>query len=256
MLWARRPSLIAIRLASKPRLRVVRSNITGSSTLRATYALKCGSSRWDSHHNESKAFPLSPLALQRWLNPDSLQPEVLPGAEPFWPPGFELSPCSSSDAGECALGCALAFNPHLAPVIPSPTPPPARPVPPAPWPNPSPGFNFSVALSSHMVLQQGPGAAAVFGAVGSNDSAADISVTVTPSTGGGSPYTVPAAVSGGRWKALLRPTAAASGVTFTIVATCTAGCGGAAQAVSLEDVVFVRQRRGWGGAAVPIHTSH
>lgn len=187
--------------------------------------------------------PISFLAAaQRWLNPNTLEPEVLPGAEPFWPPGFELPPCSSSDAGECSLGCALAFNPQLAPIVPSPAPPPARPTPPAPWPNPSPGFNFSVALSSHMVLQQGPGAAAVFGAVGSDDAAAEIEVTVTPS-GGGAPYTVPAAVSGGRWKALLRPTAAAPGVTYTIVATCAAGCGGAAnQSVALEDVVFVRSK--------------
>ena len=65
---------------------------------------------------------------------------------------------------------------------------------------------------------------------------ATISVTVTPSTG--ETYTVPAAVAGGRWKALLRPTPDSQGATtFNITATCAVGCGGASP-VTLLDVVF------------------
>jgi hypothetical protein len=188
-----------------------------------------------------------PVRAQRWLNPVTLHPEILPGAEPAWPPGFELPSCSSSDGGECSLGCQLAFNPQLAPVIPSPTPPPARPAPPAPWPNPGPAtFNFSVVLSSHMVLQQGPGAAAVFGNVGQNGSAASISVTVAPSAGNGEGYTVQATVSEGRWKALLRPTASVPGVTYTVTAACAAGCGSggsANQTVALEVMKLIESFR-------------
>ena len=174
--------------------------------------------------------------MQRWLNPVNLTVEILPGEEPYWPPGFELPSCSASDGpSECTLGCQMAFNPDFDPVIPSPTPPPDAPLPPAPWPNPSPGFNFSVALSSHMVLQQAPGASSVFGIVGSSDDGASISVTVTPSAGQG--YTVPATVTAGRWKATLKPTAA-SGITYTITAMCTSGCGGSGPStVTLEDVV-------------------
>jgi len=97
-----------------------------------------------------------------------------------------------------------------------------------------PGFNFSVTLSSHMVLQQAPAAAAVYGNVGSASAGAQVTVTVTPSAG--TPYSVPAAITGGRWKALLRPTAASTtGVTYTVAAACVAGCTGSA---TLEDVVF------------------
>jgi hypothetical protein len=179
------------------------------------------------------------VPLQRWLNPATLTPEILPGDEPYWPPGFELASCSSSDSGECTIGCELAFNPELSPLVPHPTPPPDTPPPPAPWPNSSPGFNFSAALSSHMVLQQGPGASAVFGNVGSDDPSAQVAVTVTPSSGGGEVYTVSATINAGRWKALLQPTSAVPGVTYTINATCTSGCGDATPtSIVLEDIAF------------------
>lgn len=176
---------------------------------------------------------------QRWVNPTTLKVEVLPAGEPYWPPGFGIGPCDSANTWECQLGCMMAFDPNLAPQLPpDPPPPPALPLPPAPWPNPAPGFNFSEAFSDHVVLQQGPGAASVFGNTGAADDAASVLVTVTPS-GGGQPYSVPASVQGGRWRALLKPTASfdQTGVTYTITAACASGCGGGAP-VALNDVVF------------------
>lgn len=174
----------------------------------------------------------------RWLDPTTLKSTVLPGAEPFWPPGFSIPGCTSCDdvKDECMLGCALAFNPALNPLPPSPSPPPDVPEPPAPWPNMADGFNFSVVLSSGAVLQRAPAAAAVFGPLGSADVTAAVSVTVTPSVGGA--YSVPATIAGGRWKALLRPTAMNASVTYTIVATRSCTGGGCAATISIDDVLF------------------
>ena len=106
--------------------------------------------------------------VARWLDPSTLTPEILPGAWPYWPPGFQLPSCTSCDdiVDECYLGCRMAFDPSLNPLPPSPTPPPAVPLPPAPWPNTASGFNFSTVFSDLMVLQRAPAAAAVFGNVG------------------------------------------------------------------------------------------
>jgi len=176
----------------------------------------------------------------RWLNPANLTPEILPGAEPFFPPGFELPSCTScgSAADECGLGCRLAFNASLHPSPPAPPPPPPVPEPPAPWPNPTPGFNFSALLTDSVVLQAAPSRAAVFGNVGTADASASVAVTVSLADGSGA-YTVPATVSAadGRWKALLRATpdtGAAHNVTATL--SCAGGrCGGA---VTIVDVIF------------------
>ena len=176
----------------------------------------------------------------RWLDPSTLTPMVLPGAEPFFPPGFQLPSCSSCDAvsNECMVGCVMAFNPGFAPGPPvNPPAPPDVPVPPAPWPNADSAFNFSVVFSSSMVLQQAPARAAVYGPTGTSGGGAVVAVTVTPSSG--SPYTVPASVSEGRWKAFLQPTLDTHGATtFTVTATCASGCAGNASSVSLADVVF------------------
>jgi hypothetical protein len=173
----------------------------------------------------------------RWVDPTTLQPAILPGGQPFWPPGYGFSSCGSCDETQCQLGCMMAFDPSFAPLPPNPSPPPALPLPPAPWPNAAPGFNFSEAFSDHAVLQRAPALASVFGNTGSADDAGvAVSVTVTPSTGGGT-YTVPASVAGGRWRALLKPHAdSARAVTFTITATCV-GCGASA-VVTIADVVF------------------
>ena len=169
-----------------------------------------------------------------------METEILPGDQPYWPPVFGLSRCSSCDSveEECVLGCQLAFNSSLNPVPPSPTPPPPAPLPPAPWPNTKDEFDFSVVLSSHMVLQAAPAAAAVFGVTGAPGNDAVVAVTVAPSSG--APYTLPAVTSSGRWKALLRPTGADPSLTYVITATCASGCGSAAPnaSVSLTDVVF------------------
>lgn len=175
-----------------------------------------------------------------WLNPATLTREIIPGQYPFFPPGFEDGSCTSCDGyQECMLGCRLAFDPGLNPPPPiNPPAPPDVPLPPAPWPSANgTGFNFSVVFSDHVVLQQAPAAAAVFGQTGGPaGGAAAISVTVTPSSG--SPYTVPAVVAAGRWKALLKPTPDTQGaVTFSITATCASGCTGAAS-VTLSDVAF------------------
>lgn len=176
----------------------------------------------------------------RWLDPQTLTPVILPGAEPFFPPGYQLPMCSSCDAvsNECMVGCVMAFNPGFAPGPPvDPPAPPDVPVPPAPWPNAALAFNFSVVFSDHMVLQQAPAMAAVYGPTGTDGSGAAVSVTVTPSSG--SPYTVAAAVGGGRWKAFLKPTVDTQGATtFIITANCASGCAGNASSVSLVDVVF------------------
>lgn len=179
---------------------------------------------------------------QKWLDPTTLQPEIIPGSPPYWPPGYQISGCSSCDDvhDECMLGCVLAFNPSVAPPPPAEPPaPPDVPMPPAPWPNaPGSGFNFSVVFSDHIVLQQAPALAAVYGVTGTSGAGASVSVTVTPS-GGGQPYTVPAAVADGRWKALLQPTPdSARAVTFSIAATCASGCTGNVSTVVLNDVVF------------------
>jgi hypothetical protein len=176
----------------------------------------------------------------RWLDPSTLTPVVLPGAEPFFPPGFQLQSCSSCSSlqEECMVGCVMAFNPSYAPGPPvNPPAPPDVPVPPAPWPNAASAFNFSVVFSSSMVLQQAPSMAAVYGPTGTSGSSAVVSITVTPSSG--SPYTVPANVSQGRWKAFLHPTADSQGATtFSISATCASGCAGNASSVTIEDIVF------------------
>jgi len=174
----------------------------------------------------------------RWVDPQTLEPAILPGGEPYWPPGYGISGCDSANTWECGLGCRMAFDPSLNPGPPvDPSPPPALPLPPAPWPNAAPGFNFSEAFSDHVVLQRGPGAASVFGNTGALDDGASVLVTVAPSTG--VPYSVPASVQGGRWRALLKPAAGfeETGLTYTITASCAAGCGGGAP-VALSDVVF------------------
>ena len=182
-------------------------------------------------------FQLCSTCANRWVDPSTMLPAILPAGEPYWPPGYATSSCNSADSVQCQLGCMMAFDPSLAPLPPNPPPPPALPLPPAPWPNPAPGFNFSEAFSDHVVLQQGPGAASVFGNTGALDDAASVLVTVTPSSG--APYSVPAAVQGGRWRAILKPAASfdQTGVTYTITAACSAGCGGGAP-VSLTDVVY------------------
>ena len=122
---------------------------------------------------------------------------------------------------------------------------------PPPPPPPLPAFRFGPVLGSHMVLQQAPAAAAVYGPapVGAT------SVTVTVSDGKTS-YDVVAKVgkdathqpvgyvdpkSGANlpitnfsWKAVLHPTAA--GGDYSITAKCT-GCTGAPTA-TLEHVTF------------------
>ena len=180
-------------------------------------------------------FSMCGYCPNKWLDPATLQPVILPGGEPWWPPGFEINGC---DQGTCELGCRMAFDSSLAPPPPvEPPSPPDVPEPPAPWPsNNGTGFNFSVVFSDSVVLQQAPAKAAVYGQTGAADSNAVVSVTVTPSSG--DPYTVPATVTAGRWKALLEPTPDThQNITYTITASCASGCTGASS-VTLSDVVF------------------
>ena len=142
--------------------------------------------------------------------------------------------------------------------LPAPDPQP-KPAPPPPSSNCT-GVCFSPTLGSHMVLQQSPAVAAVYGYVGAGNGGDNvvIQVTVAPAAtkGGGAapPYTVVATItpatswsgSGKGWKALLKPHAAGSDA-YTITAACTSGCkgdggGGAAAAaentVAIQDVTF------------------
>ena len=208
----------------------------GSDSVAACNAT-CLAARGCSFTFRGQTFNMCGDCSQRWLDPATRAVEVLPGAQPFWPPGWDLGACGSCDQEQCQVGCALAFDPSLNPPPPaSPSPPPPLPYPPAPFPNAGGGFNFSAVFSSGVVLQQAPAAAAVYGTTGSADGSGSVTVTVTPGAGGGAPYTVPARVSAGRWKALLRP-AADDGVVYAISAACDAGsgCSGAA---ALANVVF------------------
>lgn len=204
----------------------------------ATCAATCARAKGCSFTFAGQAYAMCGDCAQRWLDPATLMPRILPGREPYWPPGFSLPSCTSCGAAadECGLGCRLAFDPSLRPGPPAPTPPPPAPMPPAPWPNPSPGFNFSALLTDAAVLQAAPAQAAVFGNVGTADASAAVTVTVALADGSGA-YTVPATVAGGRWKALLRATpdtGAAHNVTATLA--CAGGaCGGS---VTIVDVIF------------------
>ena len=127
--------------------------------------------------------------------------------------------------------------------------PPAKPTP-APTP-PTPDYNgtigFSDACGSHMVLQQQPAKAAVYGPVGTTSGGGQPAVEVTVSTAGGSSYTVQASIAhdpsaspfspsvnyGLSWKALLHP--APAGGNITITASCKSGCSGSA---TISDVTF------------------
>lgn len=134
----------------------------------------------------------------------------------------------------------FSFRPSL-----KPTPPHPPPAPPQPFPPPAVttgNVNFSWTLGSHMVLQQAPNQAAVYGFIGLN---------ATSSKGGGYSHSkvevvlkddesgVEKKVSAtidpkeGKWKALLPPHPA--GGTYTITVSCTAGCTGSA---TIDDVTF------------------
>jgi hypothetical protein len=186
-------------------------------------------------------FQMCSVCPNRWLDPSTLEPVILPGSEPWFPPGFGLSPCSSCDdqKEECNLGCRLAFNPSLNPTpAPTPAPPPPVPLPPAPWPNGGAGFNFSVTLSSFMVLQQAPHASSVYGNTGGASDSDTVRVTLAPSSPGQQqqqPVTVMASVAGGRWRAILPPTAADPALSYNITAECVSGCTGSE---TLVGVVF------------------
>ena len=117
-------------------------------------------------------------------------------------------------------------------------------------------------MGSHMVLQQSPAMAAVYGIVGSTRTSSDaprivVTVTATPSTDRttrGHPYTVNATITGTTWKALLHPTEA--GGNYSITAACTAGCRGSA---TIVDVTFgdVYYCAGQSNMALPLlHTFH
>ena len=177
----------------------------------------------------------------KWLDPTTLLPEIVPGAAPYWPPGFQIPGCGSCDQGDgCKVGCVMAFNSNYAPLPPADPPaPPDTPLPPAPWPNPPlSGFNFSVIFSDHIVLQQEPAMSAVYGPTGSMSSDAEVWVTVALMDGSSS-YSVQANVSSGRWKAFLRPTPDSFGtLLYNITAICLSGCTGNTSVVSLLDVVF------------------
>ena len=198
----------------------------------------CATAHGCSFAFHGQSYPMCGGCSLRWMNPETLLPEILPGKQPWWPPGFNLPGCGSCDAveNECMLGCALYFNAGLVPTPPVPPVPPPTPLPAAPWPNTGTCLNFSAVLSSHMVLQQAPAKAAVYGPLGESDGGAAVSVMVTSSDPNAAPYTVNATVEAGRWKAFLCPTPQSATTTYTISASCTAGCKSAS--VTLHDVVF------------------
>lgn len=215
-------------------------NIASGSASEADCNATCAKEQGCSFDFDGTTYPMCGDCSKRWLDPTTLEPEILPGDHPWWPPGFNLKSCGSCGAveSECMLGCVLHFNPGLAPVPPVPPVPPPTPMPPAPWPNAAAGLNFSAVFSSHMVLQQAPAKAAVYGNVPPSASTSDavgVAVTVLSSDPSEASYTVQAAVAAGRWKAFLRPTPQ-TGASYTITAACSAPCTGTS--VTLRDVVF------------------
>ena len=147
-----------------------------------------------------------------------------------------------------------------------PQPPPA-PAPPHPAKNHT-SLTFAKAMGSHMVLQQSPAMAAVYGVIGSTHSSSHpprVTVTVTPSPSRKSldqahhptfapKYTVDATITGATWKALLHPTKA--GGNYSVTATCTAGCEGSSTIVdeTFGDVYYCA---GQSNMALPLlHTFH
>jgi hypothetical protein len=125
-------------------------------------------------------------------------------------------------------------------------PPPSTPAPTPPTPTYKGTIGFADACGDHMVLQQQPAKAAVYGPVGNVQSGQKPVVEVTV-IGGSTSYTVPASIVetpsvtafapttayAVSWKAFLKPTQA--GGTFTVIAKCTAGCVGSA---NISDVTF------------------
>lgn len=97
-------------------------------------------------------------------------------------------------------------------------------------------LSFDKAFGDHMVLQQAPSNAAVFGTF-SNAPPLNAKVRVAVATVASS-YIVDAVVHGNTWKALLRPTAS-SGVSkvYTLTATCS-GCAEGEVDAKVTDVVF------------------
>lgn len=151
-----------------------------------------------------------------------------PGHAPgWWPPGYQLPSCSSCDGvEECLLGCKIAFEPGFTPPIP-PTP---SPPPPTPSPIPPEGqLNFSSTLGSHMVLQQAPAKAAVYGYTGKSSGSQEVGVNVS----GTKSYTLQATVNNGYWKVYL-PQSGVGG-SYKITAYCKSGCSGSA---TIDDITF------------------
>jgi len=93
--------------------------------------------------------------------------------------------------------------------------PPPPPSPPPPMPNASVAINFSSACGSHMVLQQAPTIAAVYGPV-AKGMLPSAKITVSVSASGAAAYTVPAIITGVVWKALLKPTQAGGSYTIKV----------------------------------------
>lgn len=90
---------------------------------------------------------------------------------------------------------------HLHPLGPPPPPPPV--------------LAFAKSFGNHMVLQQSPAIAAVYGSLPNTTSPSTDPVMVHVS-GGSNDYTVTAIKSGAEWKAMLKPTAAGGSYKITV----------------------------------------
>jgi hypothetical protein len=172
--------------------------------------------------------------------------ELNQGQASWWPPGYNYGSCGScSDyTRQCNVGCRIAYNASFDPGPSSNDPfPGCDPAPPLPNPippyTPTAGWlNFSAALSSHMVLQQAPESAAVYGYLGNATcTSAGSCIVVTMTGSNGSVVTVAAevALATGRWKAILPPTSAGGPYEITAACTETSGC---TESVVLSDVMF------------------
>jgi len=83
-----------------------------------------------------------------------------------------------------------------------------------PPPPPVPVIGFAQSFGDHMVLQQSPAQAAVYGTLPINVTV--MPVTIKVSGGGSAPYSVPATTNNGTWKALLKPTKFGGSYTITV----------------------------------------
>ena len=134
-----------------------------------------------------------------------------------------------------ACACALASCGGAA------TPLPVGLKPATPWVpcNASTGICFSESLGSHMVLQQAPAKACVYGMLGAGGTSATVKISSSSSSSSSIPYELEVAAevtAGGHWKACLAPQKV--GGDYSITASSNAKATARIEHVTFGDVFY------------------